>query len=106
MPDPYQVIITPRTNSDLEEIYNYIAKDSPQNARNFVAELVEAINSLQTLPHRYRIHQGRRRSKKSVRRMPIRLYLVYYRVDDARRLVEIITIRHGIRRQPRNIDRS
>jgi len=74
MPDRYYVITTPRAQSDLDEIYNFIAKDSPQNAKSFVRELIEAIDSLQMLPLRYRVYQGRRRSKISIRRMPIRLY--------------------------------
>jgi plasmid stabilization system protein ParE len=37
-----------------------------------------------------------------VRRMPVPPYLIYYRVDDARRVVEVITIRHGKRRPPKS----
>jgi toxin ParE1/3/4 len=106
MPDQYHVTMSPRAKSDLDEIYNYIAKDSPQNAKTFTAELVEAIASLQMLPHGYRIHQGRHRPSGVIRRMPVPPYLVYYSVDDIQRRTEVITIRHGKRRQPRNLTRT
>jgi len=106
MPDQYHVILTQRARSDLHEIRDYIAKDSAHNAKNFVAELVEAIVSLQQLPHRYPIYEKRRRSAGSIRRMPLPPYLVYYIVDDQNLRVEVITVRHGMRRQPRNITRG
>jgi toxin ParE1/3/4 len=105
MPVRYQVIMTPRAELDLDDIYNFIAKDSPPNAEKFVSLLIGSIHDLHTMPNRYGIYQGRRRSKRAIRRMAIKLYLVYYRVDDARRSVEIITIRHGMRRQPRRFAR-
>lgn len=101
MPEQYQVITTPRAHLDLDDIYNYIAKDSPQNAKKFVTALVEAVHSLQTMPKRYRVYQRGRRGKTTLRRMPIGMYLVYYWVDDGKRTVEVLTIRHGMRRQPR-----
>ena len=102
----YDVITSSRAESDLDEIYRYIARDSLQNAATFIARLIEAINSLEIFPHRYRIYQGRRRLSTAVRRMPVPPYLIYYTVDDKGRRVEIVTVRHGARRQPRNILRS
>jgi len=61
--------------------------------------------SLESLPHRYPIYQGRHRPSEVVRRMPFWPYLIYYIVDDRNLRVEIITVRHGKRRQPRNITR-
>src|SRR4051794_17288465 len=101
MPEAYLVITTPRAHFDLDDIYNYIAKHSPQHAKRFVSILVEAIHSLQSMPKRYRIYQRGRGGKTSLRRMPVGMYLVYYWVDDAKRSVEVLTIRHGMRRQPR-----
>ena len=100
MPPSYTVIISPRAQRDLHAIHKYIARDSAVNADRFIAELLEEIDKLQILPHRYRIHRRFRRIWKSLYRMPIRTYLVYYRVDDSRLSVEVITVRHGMRRQP------
>ena len=100
MPPNYTVIISPRAQADLDAIYRYIAKDSPVNARKFIAKLRDELDKLQILPHRYRVYRRFRRIRKTLHRMPVRLYLVYYQVDDRRLLVNVISIRHGMRRQP------
>ena len=100
MPDRFRILISGRAASDLALIHQYIEKDSPQNAASVVAELVQALDSLQALPHRYPVYQGRRLASQQVRRMPVPPYLIYYRVDDRTLAVGIITIRHGKRRQP------
>ena len=101
MPSRYRVILSPRATADLHSIHAYIAQDSPQNAASFLSELVEAIDSLDLLPSRYRVYSGSRRPAAAVRRMPVPPYLIYYRVDEARSVVDIVTVRHGKRRQPR-----
>lgn len=58
MPVRYRVAITRRVSSDLEQIHSYIAKDSPQNAANFISELLKAIDSLELFPHRIPFMRG------------------------------------------------
>ena len=101
MPDRYRIIISPRASADLHGVHKYIETESPQNAAGVLDALIRAINSLEQLPHRHRVYQGRREPSAAVRRMPVPPYLVYYRVDDKNRPVEVVTVRHGRRRQPR-----
>jgi plasmid stabilization system protein ParE len=53
MPDRYRVIITPRAGADLEKIHAQIAKDSPQNAGLVASAIIDAVDSLETFPHRH-----------------------------------------------------
>jgi plasmid stabilization system protein ParE len=102
MPARYRILLSPRASADLTGVYQYIAKDSPRNAAAVIAELIDAVDSLQILPQRHAIYRGRGRpAVEVVRRMPVPPHLIYYRVNEADALVEIITIRHGKRRQPR-----
>ena len=39
-----------------------------------------------------------------VRRMPVPPFLVYYRVNDDTKTVDIVAVRHGARRQPRTFE--
>ena len=39
--------------ADLEKLYDYIKKDSPQNAKHVAATLVQLTRSLETLSERY-----------------------------------------------------
>jgi toxin ParE1/3/4 len=101
VPAHYRILMSPRAASDLASIHQHIEKDSPQNAASVVADLVQALDSLEALPHRYPVYQGRRQTSQQVRRMPVPPYLIYYRVNDRTLAVGVITIRHGKRRQPR-----
>ena len=56
MPARYRVNFTKKAALDLEEIYDYIRRDSPQNAVSIAHRLVDAIDSLEQLPHRFKVH--------------------------------------------------
>ena len=104
MGERYRVIISPRTLSDLEGIHGYVEQDSPQNASAVIRRRMAAVDSLEQLPHRNEVYRGRRQPSEAVRRMPVPPFLIYYRVDDSERVVDVITIRHGSRRQPRRFE--
>lgn len=52
MPANFRVEITPSAEADIEEIWDYIAQDSPDNATAFVLALEEQIASLEQFPER------------------------------------------------------
>ena len=101
MADSFRVIILPRVADELIEIFAYIEVQSPQNASLVALRLIDAIDSLQLIPHRHKVHSHRRDPALTVRSMPIPPFVMYYRVDDAKKLVRVLTIQHGARQQPR-----
>jgi len=52
MPDRYRVRLSTDVLHDLQEIHAYIAKDSPPAAAKMIEKLLDAIDSLEILPHR------------------------------------------------------
>src|SRR3954471_23217179 len=103
MPAPtYRVIVLPQAIDDLDHITAYIRQSSPQNAALVFARLWAAARSLSALPHRYEIHRYRRYPAKAVRSMAVPPFIIYYRIDETARIVRILTIYHGARRQPRS----
>jgi toxin ParE1/3/4 len=52
MPAKYSVQITPAAERDVEEIWTYVADDSPENATSFILRLEEQIESLEQFPER------------------------------------------------------
>jgi toxin ParE1/3/4 len=100
MPATYRVIILPRVLADLQEIFDYIQRQSPQNAATVAQRLIAAIDALEQLPYRYKVHRPHRAPARIVRSMPMPPYIIYYRVDEKNLAVRIMTIRHGSRRQP------
>jgi plasmid stabilization system protein ParE len=101
MPASYRVILSPEAAADLQALYDYIALDSPQNAATMVGRLLDAIESLETFPHRNVARHQSRRIKHRVRSLPVKPYLVDFRVLDDRQAVIILSVRHGARRRPR-----
>ncbi len=52
MPTRYQVKITRIAESDLTEIWDHIAKDSPAEAEKFIARIEHQITTLEQYPER------------------------------------------------------
>jgi plasmid stabilization system protein ParE len=101
MPVSYRVVIMPRASANIVEMCTRIERTSPQNAALVATRLVEAIDSLEQLPHRYPVHERRRDPAKAVRSMPVPPFIIYYRVAETKQAVEVLTVRHGARRQPK-----
>jgi plasmid stabilization system protein ParE len=100
MPDAYRIRITPRALANLEGIFDFIQRDSPQNAREMIRRLLDSIDDLRMLPYRYAVPRTGAARSRAIRSMPVRPYLVRYRIDENRKAVFILRIRHGARRRP------
>jgi toxin ParE1/3/4 len=96
----FQVRIRARAMKEIGEIDKYVRQRSPSGADNLLDNLVEAIESLDQFPTRYAVIGADGRIA-GVRSMPVGNYLVYYEVDDVRRAVDVLVVRHGARRPPR-----
>lgn len=100
MPDTYRVRIAPQVLADLEAISEYISRDSPENAAAMIQTILDAIDGLSILPHRFNVPRRGTVRGKRIRSMPVPPYLVRYRIDEKRKTVHIVRVRHGARRQP------
>jgi plasmid stabilization system protein ParE len=98
----YRIVILPEASSDLSAIFNYIEKDSSQTAASVATSIIGAIDSLEKLPHRFKIHRADKNPDRVVHAMSVRPFIIYYRVLTRDQVVEILTIRRGTRRQPRS----
>ena len=88
-----RVRFTRPADADLEEIGDWIAKDDPERAASFVADLRRAAVSLSSHPKRYPLidrTQGDR-----VHKMSYRDYLIFYRVIANE--VHVLRVLHGSR---------
>src|SRR5947208_17053295 len=101
MAHAYEIRLMPEAARDLQQIFDYVEKDSPQHAPAIVKRILDAIDSLQQLPRRCKVHRSSRTPRRVVRSMSVPPYIIYYRVYDQDQVVEVLTVRHGARRQPR-----
>jgi plasmid stabilization system protein ParE len=100
LPAPFRIILAPEAAADLRAIHEYISQDSPRNAAKLVGRLLDGINSLADFPHRSVVEHRSERIRNPVRSLPVKPYVVYFRVSDAQQTVRILTVRHGARRKP------
>jgi plasmid stabilization system protein ParE len=101
MSDLYEVRISKKASADLDAIHAFIANDSPSNAATMIAQLVDAFDKLTHSPHRSLFRRESKKAADAVRTLPVDPYVIYFRVLDSHRVVNILTIRHGARRRPR-----
>jgi len=101
MADTHRVILTAEALSNLEGIARHIRQRSPQNAATVAETILDAIDSLTSMPSRFRLVGKSRKHGTPVHAMVVRPFIVYYRVEDRPPAVYVLHVRHGRRRQPR-----
>ena len=85
----YRVTFAAQANRDLEEIVRFLAQKNPAAAARLGDALVDSVLSLTTLPRRGLTFQARPGYRRILHRP---WFLIFYRIDEARRLVEVARI--------------
>ena len=88
-----KVVLTPTAIADLEDIGEWIARDSPANAARFLTQLRQRCLHLGEYPKAYPLVP--RYEHRGIRRRPFQDYLIFYRASGDR--VEILHVLHGAR---------
>jgi addiction module RelE/StbE family toxin len=98
-PPSYRIKWRPKAHEDLRAIVRYIGKDNPTRARSFGPELRDKTLPLAQYPELG--HTGRPDLPDSVRELVVhRNYIVFYRVLDEARTVEILRVKHTAQQTP------
>ena len=89
----YTVIFSKSADKDVINIVKHVAAENPQAAKKLGSNLLDLALSLDSMPYRG--------SKVKKRRGVLKLihgnYLIYYRVNENKRTVEILSFKHGAR---------
>lgn len=95
----YSVQITSRAETDLREIYEYIAYEllSPPTAARQLQRLEAEILSLDQMPNRYPAYPDEPWHSRGLLVMSVDNYLVFYMPDAAAQTVTIIRVMYGRR---------
>lgn len=97
----FDVSISDRAMSDVEDIRAHIALDSPANADRVAAELFQAMRSLSMLPRRNPAALEMSRTGGELRQVMVFSYRVVYEVLGAE--VRVHTVRHAARQPASDI---
>lgn len=98
MTTPRLLLLSPRAAIDLEEIAEYIARDNPVRAANFIAELEATCRAIGETPGLY---PARTDLAPGLRMAVHGRYLVLYRDLPDENAVRIERVVHGSRNLPR-----
>jgi toxin ParE1/3/4 len=93
----FKVLLSDQALSDLSEIVEYIAGESPEAATEVGQSLIGHVKILQSFPY-IGTPVPRRRKMRKLYHTP---YNIYYRIHENRRVVEILHFWHGRRRNPK-----
>src|SRR5687768_15711538 len=104
MSERYRVRLTSQALSDLDQIHATIARDSPQNAASMIERILNSIDLLEVFPHRTVVERMTSSLKYPVRSLPVKPYVIFFRVIEDERIVVIRHIRHGARQQPDHVE--
>lgn len=88
-----RLILSSRASRDLHEIGDWIARDNPDAAERFLAEIEGKAREITTMPLAFTVVP--RLSSRGVRKRSVHDYLILYRSD--RGTVRIVRIVHGRR---------
>ena len=93
------VLWTAEAEKDLRGIFEYIAFDlqSVQNAVGQLERLERGIVSLDRMPERFQIYEKEPWRRRNLRTMPVDNYLVFYMVNQEKRIVTIMRVMYGRR---------
>lgn len=95
----YRVDWRPKAREDLRKIVRYIGKDSPATAKKFGMELRDKTTPLAEFPNMGRT--GRPGLPDWVRELVAhKNYIIFYRVLDDSRTVEILRVKHTAQQTP------
>ena len=105
MAELYSIHVTEDAAEDLKQIRNYIADVllAPAAARSLLRALREEIGALSTLPERFALVQDEPWHTRGLRRVPVKNFIIYYRVDHESRRVYILNIIYSRRDQLRQL---
>ena len=96
----YRLLYSQRSLNDLGEILGHIAAEDAEAASRFGASLLDHVDLLSRFPRL----GGVIRKRSRVRKLLHSPLLVYYRLDEDKRLIEVLHVRHGARKQASNAE--
>ena len=95
----YRLLYSQKSLNDLEDIFGHIAEEDAEAASRFGTSLLDHVDLLGRFPRLGAVIRKRSRVRKLLH-SPL---LVYYRIEEDKRLIEIVHVRHGARREASNM---
>ena len=95
----YKLIVSKEAHRDVDQIVSYIAHElkNTKAAINFFNDVENSYRHVEENPFMYSLCGDVRLEKEGYRKIPIKNYLIIYRVDEAQKDVFVVRIIYGPR---------
>ncbi len=91
----YGVIVTPEAETGIVAAFQYILERSPLNAEKWLRALYKKIDSLELMPERCPLARENEYFEDTLRHLVFKSHRIIFRVDEAKRLVQVLYVRHA-----------
>lgn len=93
----YGMRVTPSAMAQIGDAVRYVRDDlcMPQAAAKLLDEIEEAVGSLSSMPNRFHVVRIEPLLSSGVRRMNVRGYSIFYRVDETSSTVNVFAVLYG-----------
>ncbi|MGY3725536.1 addiction module toxin, RelE/StbE family [Granulicatella balaenopterae] len=104
--DRYEIKITRQAKEQLVSIKKYIVNTlkAPKTAKNIIRQLRNGMDSLTTMPERYKIINESPYSDYGIRKMRIKNYYIYYVIIQPEKRIDILAVIYVKREQVEQLD--
>jgi len=92
----YKIILSPQAIADVEAIVRRIAKDNPVAAERVGYALLDRVMILESFP----FLGSPVPRKRGIRKLVSYPYVIYYRPQEQKRVIDVLRYWHGARQQP------
>ena len=99
----YEIIMTPDSVADLIELRDYIAGtlSAPETALKYIQTIRREIGTLSEMPGRIKKVEDEPWHSRGLRRLIVKTFIVYYRIDEPVKKVHILAVIYAKRDQLR-----
>ena len=93
----YKILFSADSIEDITEITKYLKEMyvSPKLSKRYHNELFETIRSLEIMPNRFETVRMKYIKRNDIRKIAYKQYLIFYVVNDEKKEVYILRVRHG-----------
>ena len=93
----FEVRVTPSAMAQTRDAVRYVRDElcMPQAAARLLDEIEEAVSSLSSMPNRFHAVRVEPLLSSGVRRMNVRGYSLFYRVDETSSTVDVFAVLYG-----------